>query len=73
MIMKKILDGESDIPTTSSHKQLWHCPLIFTSDLETITEEKESSESDSSDNKTSVVWWKTDLKTKQSLEPRAWI
>ena len=40
MMKKQILDSESDIPTTSSHEQLWHCSLIFTSDLETITEEK---------------------------------
>jgi len=65
--MKQILDSESDIPPTSSHKQLWHYPLIFTSDLETITEEEESSESGSSDNKTNVVWCKTDLKNQAIL------
>jgi len=73
MILKQILERESDIPTTSSHKQFWHYPLIFTSDLETIAEEEESSESGSSDNKTSVVWCKTDLKNQAILEPQAWI
>jgi hypothetical protein len=41
--------------------------LSFTSDLETITEEEESSEPGSSDNKTSVVWCKTDLKNQAIL------
>ena len=49
----EILDGDSDVPTTSSHKQLWPCPLDFTSVQATSTEEEESSELDSYDDKTS--------------------
>jgi hypothetical protein len=60
MIMKQILDNESDIPTASSHKMLWHCSLILISDREISTEEEASSEPDSSGNNTSVMWCKTD-------------
>jgi hypothetical protein len=53
----EILD--SDIPTTSSHKQL-RPAVVFTSDSETSTEEAGSSELGSCDDKTSDIWCKTD-------------
>ena len=58
----EILDSDSDVPTTSSHKQLWPSAVVVTSDSETSTEEEESSEPESSDDKTSDVWCKTDKK-----------
>ena len=61
----EILDSDSDILTTSSHKQLQPSAIVVTSDSGTCTEEEESSEPESSDDKTSDVWCKTDIKTKQ--------
>ena len=58
----KIMESDSDVPTTSSHKQLRPSAVIFTGDSETSTEEEESSELESYDNKTSDVWCKTDKK-----------
>jgi hypothetical protein len=49
------LDGDSDVPTTSSRKQLWSSAIVVTSDSETSTEEEESSEPENSDDKTSDV------------------
>jgi hypothetical protein len=60
----EILDSDSDVPTTSSCKQMQSCAIVFTSDSETSTEEEESSDLESSDDKTSDVWCKTDKKTK---------
>ena len=57
----EILDRNSDIPTTSSHK-LGPSAIAVTSDSETSTEEEECSEPDSSDDNTSDVWCKTDKK-----------
>jgi hypothetical protein len=53
-------DSDSDVPTTSSHKQLRSSALLVTGDSETSTEEEGSSEPKSSDDKTSDVWLKTD-------------
>ena len=52
-----ILDSESDVnvPTSSSRKQL-RPAVVFNSDCETSTEEEESSEPESSDDKTSDLW-----------------
>jgi hypothetical protein len=50
-----ILDSESDVPTISSYKQLQPFAIVVISDSETSTEEEESSEPDSSDEKTSDV------------------
>jgi hypothetical protein len=58
----EILDSDSDVPTTSSCKQKQSCAIVFTSDIETSTEEEESSDLESSDDKTSDVWCKTDKK-----------
>jgi hypothetical protein len=55
----KSLDSDSDVPITSSHKQLRSSAVVVTSDNETSTEEEQSSESESSD-KTSNMWCKTD-------------
>jgi len=49
-------------PTTSSRKQFRPSAIVFASDIETSTEEEESSELESSDDKTSDVWCKTDKK-----------
>jgi len=54
-------DGDSDVPT-SSRKQLRSSVLVVTNDSETSTEEEESSEPENSDDKTSDVWCKTDIK-----------
>jgi len=56
------LDRDSDVPTTSSHKQLWSSVIVVTSDSETSTIGKESSELENSDDKTSDVWCETDKK-----------
>jgi uncharacterized surface anchored protein len=56
------LDSDSDIPTTSLCKQLRSSAIVVTSDSETSTEEEENSEPESSDDKTSDVWCKTDKK-----------
>jgi hypothetical protein len=37
----KFWDGDSDVPTTSSHKQLGPFALVVTTDSETGTEEEE--------------------------------
>jgi hypothetical protein len=64
----------SDVPTTSSHKQLWFSAVVVTGDCETSTEEEWSSEPKSSDDKTSDVWRKTFKKHMSlSLEPQVWI
>jgi hypothetical protein len=55
----EILDHDSDVPTTSSRKQLWPA-VVFASESETSTEEAGSSELESCDDKTSDVWCKTD-------------
>jgi len=61
----EILDGDSDIPTTSSCKQLLPSAIGVTTYSATSTEEEESSEPESSDDKTRVMWCKTDRKPKQ--------
>ena len=53
------LDRDSDVPATSSRKQLWSS-VVVTSDSETSTIEEESSELENSGDKTSDVWCKTD-------------
>jgi hypothetical protein len=60
----EMLDSNNDIPT-SSCKQLQPCPLDFTSYSETSREGKGSSELDSSDDKISDMWCKTDKKSQQ--------
>jgi hypothetical protein len=67
-------DSDSDVPI-SSRKQLWSSVVVVTSDSETSTEEEESSEPENSDDKTSDVWCKTDIKPSNglSLEPQVWI
>jgi hypothetical protein len=60
-----ILYSDSNVPITSSWKQLRPSATVFTSDSETSKEHEESSEPESSDDKTSDVWCKTDLKKKQ--------
>jgi hypothetical protein len=61
------LDSDSDTPTTSLHTQLQSSAVVFSSDSETSTEVEEISEPESSDDKTSDVWCKTDKKS--SKEP----
>jgi len=56
------LDRDSDVFTTSSHKQLRFSVIVVTSDSETSTIVEESSEPENSDDKTSDVWCKTDKK-----------
>jgi len=58
----EILDSDSDVPTTSSCKQLPSSAIVVTSDSETSTEEEESSVLESADDKTSDMWCKTDKK-----------
>jgi len=69
------LDRDSDISATSSRKQLWFTVIVVTSDSETSTTGKESSELENSDDKTRDVWCKTDKKPAMSLslEPQVWI
>jgi uncharacterized surface anchored protein len=55
------LDSDSDVPTSLS-KQLRSSIVVVTCDSETTTEEQENSEPESSDDKTSDVWCKTDQK-----------
>ena len=62
-----ILASDSDVPTTSSRKQLQPSTIVVTSDSETSTEEEESSELDRSDDKTSDVWSKNDKNQAMSL------
>ena len=54
-------DNDSDVTvlTSRSHKQSWPA-IVFNIDCETSTEEEESSEPESSDDKTSDMWCKTD-------------
>ena len=59
------LGSDRDVSATSSHKQLPSSVIVVTSDSETSTIEEESSELETSDDKTSDVWCKTDKKTKQ--------
>jgi hypothetical protein len=54
------LDRDSDVPTTSLCKQLRSSAVAVTSDSDTSTEEQENSEPESSDDKTSDMWCKTD-------------
>jgi len=66
----EILD--SDTHTTTSHttiprKQFQPSVIVFTSDSDPSTEEEESSEPESSDDKTNDVWFKT--VKKPSSEP----
>ena len=63
----EILDSDSDILTTSSHNELPPSAVVITSDSEKGAEEEESSELESCDDKTSVVWCKADKKP--SSEP----
>ena len=49
----EILDSDSDVPTTSSHKQLATLSLRFSSAHATSTDEEESSTLDSYDDKRS--------------------
>jgi len=49
----EILDSDSEVPTTSSCKQLRPSDVVFTSDNKTSTEEEGSSELEISDDKTS--------------------
>ena len=58
----EILDSDSDVPTTSSRKQLPSSAIVVTSDSETSTEEEESSVLESCDDKTSDVWCTADKK-----------
>jgi len=67
------VDSDSDVPTTSSHKQLWSSAIAVTGDSETSTEEEGSSEPKSSDDRTSDVWHKIDKKPMSlTLEPQVW-
>ena len=68
------LDSDSDVPTTSSCKQLWSSATVVTTDSETSAEEEESSEPENSDDKTNDVWCKTNKKQAMSisLEPQVW-
>jgi hypothetical protein len=59
------MDSDINVHTSSSRKQLQPCAVVFNSDCETSREEEEGSELESSDDKTSDVWCKTDKKTKQ--------
>ena len=54
-------------PTTSSRKQFRPSAIVFASDIETSTEEEESSELESTDDKTSDMWCETHKKP--SYEP----
>jgi len=56
------LDSDSDVPTTSSRKQLRYSVIVVYSDSETSTAGEESSEPESSDDTPSDVWCKTDKK-----------
>ena len=58
----EILDSASDVPTTSSCKQLRPSAIVVTSDSETGTVEEASSELQSSDDKTSDMWCTADKK-----------
>jgi hypothetical protein len=55
----EILESDSDVPTTSSRKQL-RPAVVCTSDIETSMKEAGSSELESCDDKTSDMWCKTD-------------
>ena len=58
----EILDSDSYVPTTSSCKQLQPSAVVFITDSETSAEKEESRELESSDDKTSDMWCKTDKK-----------
>ena len=70
----EILGSDSDVPTTISCKQLLSSHLVIISESETSTEEEESSELQSSDDKTSDVWCNADKKPRKnlSLGPQVW-
>jgi hypothetical protein len=59
----EIFDSDCNIPITSSLKQSQSCPSVFNSENETHTEEGESIEWDSFDDKTSDMWCTTSKKT----------
>ena len=63
--------SDSDIPN-SSHKQLRPSAIVVTSDSERSTEEEESCKPESSDDKKSDMWCKTDKNeaVSLSLEPQ---
>ena len=61
-----ILYSDSDVPTTGSWKQLRPSATVFTSD-EMSKEYEESSEPESSDDKTNDAWCKTDKKPSNKL------
>jgi len=56
-------------------QESWCHPCVSTSDTDTSTHKEESSELDSSDDKTSDVWYKTDKNPAADLffEPQVWI
>ena len=56
------MDSDSDIPTNRSRKQLRSSVVVVSSCSETSTVEEESSEPESSNDKTSDMWCKTDKK-----------
>ena len=56
------MDSDSDIPTNRSRKQLRSSVVVVSSGSETSTVEEESSEPESSNDKTSDMWCKTDKK-----------
>ena len=66
----EILNSDSDVTTTSSHKQLPSSAVVITSDSETRAVEKESSAPESCDDKINDMWCKTVKKTKQLAFPR---
>jgi len=63
----EIFGSDSDVPTTISCKQLAPCPLVYTSESKTSTQQEESSELHSSDDKTSYVWCNADKKPRKNL------
>ena len=55
----EMFDSDSDVPKTSSRKQLGPSTVVVTSDSEKSTQKEESSEPENSDDKISDVWCKT--------------
>jgi hypothetical protein len=66
------LDSNSDVPTTSSHTKIAIFCLFLASDSEKVTEEKERSEPENSDDKGSDVRCQPDKSqaVSLSLEPQ---
>jgi hypothetical protein len=60
-------DSDSDVPTTSLCKQLLSFAVVVTSDSETSTKERANSEPESSDDKPSDMWPKTDKQSNIEL------